>query len=162
MSLPLRNGNDCCSSLQGITVHYIPTDTQWMLERTTDYDHTTSRGANLSRPSCLYLEARKLFTSTSQSQQVGTDSGSWELQESAPLCISHKAYGYFTKLCTGNLYWCNWNVVQSVLGVIGFGSVMVFNNSQLNQRSEVFVLKLTERNYTVIKYLTVTQTLCVC
>lgn len=49
MPSPLGNGNDCCSSLQGITVNYIPTDTQWTLGRTIDYDHKTSKSANLSR-----------------------------------------------------------------------------------------------------------------
>lgn len=43
------------------TVHYIPTDTEWMLEKTPDYYRKTSRSANLSRPSCMYLGARKKY-----------------------------------------------------------------------------------------------------
>lgn len=30
---------------RAFTVHHIPTDTEWILKRVTDYDHTTSRSA---------------------------------------------------------------------------------------------------------------------
>lgn len=54
-SLP-GNGNDYCRSPRGITVHYIPTDTERMLERTTLWS-PKQQESDLSEPSRLYLEA---------------------------------------------------------------------------------------------------------
>lgn len=76
---PLGNGNACCTSPQGITVHYISTDTHGILE--TDYNHTTSGSANLSRPLRLWernkwehfvhSEMMSVLFTWSQSQQAG-------------------------------------------------------------------------------------------
>lgn len=46
---------------RAFTGHYIPTDTEWMLERPLDYYHKTSRSANLSGSSCMYLGVRKKY-----------------------------------------------------------------------------------------------------
>lgn len=49
---PLGDGYACCTPPQGITVHYILTDTQWILERR--LQSHSRRSANRSGPFCLW------------------------------------------------------------------------------------------------------------